>query len=381
MKRHLRRSTFFVRVSCAVLVGLTFAAWTAPVLADADGSAVVDFFNLSSAVINEGSSTTANLQLSVGPANETGGAGTTTRRFNANTASFSAPGSTSGGANVFAGGGGVNQNFSAGFTYNDNGTFNISFGQNFSWNWQENSSYGLGNPSGNASNFLSGNVVVTVLNVAPQNLTLNIGPSLVVNEGTAITAQMTATDPGADTITFTIAGNGAGTDFNTTPGSTRTSSNIGLGVFEEHNGGVQTFNILGVATDDDGGSSTITRVLTVLNLPPVINSMSIASYTGGGGGALLTFTNSSSDPGNDVLSYAWDLDNNGFFNDDFNQTTFPAVFYPNGTHTVWLRVSDPDGGVSTQSLTFTIIPEPSTLVLLGIGSALALAVYRRRKRC
>ncbi|MBX7167199.1 MAG: PEP-CTERM sorting domain-containing protein [Pirellulales bacterium] len=231
------------------------------------------------------------------------------------------------------------------------------------------------------------NRTVTVNNVLPSALTLSLNGTngnITINEGDAVSAQMTATDPGADAITFVIDGQAAGVG-GSTPGSTRTSSLVGLtnpGLLDEG-----SVNINGSATDDVGPSN-IGRVVTVNNVAPVAGGISGPGTVPYGNFA--NFQATSTDVGVlDVLTFAWDLDGDGLF-DDFTDVvgaggsaTSTATFGPGPagppyTVTIGYQVFDGDGGVDTEYLTIAV-PEPSSVVLMGLG-AVALAVVARRRR-
>jgi hypothetical protein len=67
----------------------------------------------------------------------------------------------------------------------------------------------------------------------------------------------------------------------------------------------------------------------------------------------ITLTGSASDPGNDPLTYNWDLDNDSSYDD----ATGPSVTYSwssEGEYTIGLQVTDGDGGVGTDTATVTI---------------------------
>jgi len=90
-----------------------------------------------------------------------------------------------------------------------------------------------------------------------------------------------------------------------------------------------------------------------------------------------------------VLSYAWDLDANGIFNDAVSATaTFTAgntALYGQ-SFPVFLRVTDNFGATATTGSTVTVVkelpaavPEPFSTALFAIG-ALAFSAARRTKR-
>jgi PKD repeat protein len=63
-------------------------------------------------------------------------------------------------------------------------------------------------------------------------------------------------------------------------------------------------------------------------------------------GSGVTLTSTSTDPDGQIVAWAWDLDNNGLFNDAFTSTT-TATFLTSGRHPIGLQVTDSLGGVAT----------------------------------
>lgn len=194
----------------------------------------------------------------------------------------------------------------------------------------------------------------------------------VINEGDSAFAELFATDPGADSISFFLNNQNIGTD-------TRTSGNrlvrTNLGVFADDG----TFTYQGQARDDDGGNSNIfARTLTVNNLDPTITSLTedftIRTNT------TFNFAATAIDPGiNDILTFDWDFDGDGLF-DDFTGSSGEWSFSKPGLYAMNLRVSDGDGGFAYGSFEVEAVPEPGsvlsllTLGALGVGSRL-----RKRK--
>lgn len=366
------------------LATLLLACSAGQALADPSGSVGTNFFN--GFTINEGQSGSANLQLNVSPGNASGFAGTTTQRFNTNNVAFTATGSTAGSSSSGnVGGGGTTQDFNTGsLQYNLPGIYSVSFNQGISYHQTENSSYGLGTNNYDPAPGVSGSANVTVNNVAPLITSANINGvngNFTVNEGAAVSLNMTATDAGSQNTNFTI--NGGGASFGTgTPGSTRTSSTLSTpggflpGVY------AQTFQA------DDGlttaSNGPILRNLTVLNVGPTITSLTPSQVID----PTLPFNFSATafDPGvalGDTLAYNWDWDNDGFYDDYTGASgTIPANYYPltNGSHLVILQVTDSNGGADTDSFTLTVIPEPSTLVMVGLGAAGVGWFARKRRR-
>ena len=365
------------------LATLLLACSAGQALADMSATVGTNFFN--GFTINEGQSGSANLQLGLSPTDESGFAGTTTQRFNGNTVNFTASGSTAGGSSVGAGGGGTTQSFNTGaLQYNLPGVYNITFNQGISYHQTQNSSYGLGQWNGDDSPGVSGSTNVTVNNVAPTITSANINGvngNFTVNEGAAVSLNMTATDAGSQNTSFTINGGGAGFDVGT-PGSTRTSSTLSIpggflpGVY------TQTFQ----ANDGlvDASNGPILRNLTVLNVGPTITGLTPSQVIDPS--LPFNFFATATDPGvalGDTLTYNWDWDNDGFYDDYTGSSgTIPANYYPltNGSHPVGVLVTDTNGGATPGSFTLTVVPEPSTLVMVGLGAAGVGWIARRRRR-
>jgi hypothetical protein len=104
-------------------------------------------------------------------------------------------------------------------------------------------------------------------------------------------------------------------------------------------------------TDADGASDTDTTTVTVSNVGPV--AVAGGPYSGNQGVNVALDGSASSDPGNDIVSYEWDLDNDGAFDDASGVT---AIFNSasNGVFTIGLRVTDADAASATDTTTVTI---------------------------
>lgn len=213
--------------------------------------------------------------------------------------------------------------------------------------------------------FAAGNsVAVTVNNVDP---TANAGGPYTVAEGGSVTLNGSATDPAGvdDPLTFEwdLDNNGS---FETA-GASPVFSAAGL-----DGPSVHTVHLR--VTDGDGGSHTVTTTVTVNNVAPTVNP----------GGPYVTFDDmpitlagSATDPagGLDPLTFAWDLDGDGIFGETGsgatrgNETGASPVFNPAGlsagNYTVKLRVSDGDGGVTTEQTTVKVLTQ-GTLVIGGV---------------
>ncbi len=196
----------------------------------------------------------------------------------------------------------------------------------------------------------------TVNNIPP---TVEAGGDQTVNEGTVVNFNGGATDPGVnDVLTY----NWNFGDGNNAPGQNVSHTYGDNGIFNV---------VLTVNDGDDDGTDNLT--VTVNNVAPTAEAG--GPYTGMAN-LPVQFNGSSTDPGsNDVLTYAWDLDNDGQYDDFIGQNatrTFPST----GTYTISLRVSDDDGGFDTDDATVEIYDgvfvtfdtEPQGLQLIVDGS-------------
>jgi PKD repeat protein len=104
-------------------------------------------------------------------------------------------------------------------------------------------------------------------------------------------------------------------------------------------------------TDEDGTSDTDTTTVTVENGIPVANAG--GPYTGDEGSDITLDASGSSDPGNDIVSYVWDFDGDGEFDDAVGET---AIFNStdSGVFEVSLKVTDLDGLDSTDTASVTV---------------------------
>jgi PKD repeat protein len=108
-------------------------------------------------------------------------------------------------------------------------------------------------------------------------------------------------------------------------------------------------------TDNKGGTVITARSVLVGNRAPV--AAFVFTPAAPGPGERVTFYSASSDPDGPIVEQAWDLDNNGSFNDAFGSTAARMFAVP-GPYTVRLRVTDSDGAsaVATQTLAVGSFP-------------------------
>jgi len=116
-------------------------------------------------------------------------------------------------------------------------------------------------------------------------------------------------------------------------------------------------------TDFDGGTIRRIRYTSSVNQPPT----AVASATPTSGSAPLTVNfngSGSSDPEGGALTYAWDLDGDGAF-DDGAAATATYTYTTQGSYTATLRVTDPAGSFDTDSVAITVGNTPPTATILS----------------
>lgn len=119
--------------------------------------------------------------------------------------------------------------------------------------------------------------------------------------------------------------------------------------------GLQTVGLL--VTDNRGASAVASTSIRVNNVAPTANA----------GGHLSGYVDTpvglsaagSIDPGIDIVSYAWDLDDDGFYDDALGMNaSFSAA--AEGTYVVHVLVTDADGATSHDSATINLLTPSST---------------------
>ncbi|MBN1351781.1 PKD domain-containing protein [candidate division KSB1 bacterium] len=178
---------------------------------------------------------------------------------------------------------------------------------------------------GNSGNMSTATATVTIANVAPS---VDLGSNRNINEGAELNLAPDIDDPGTeDQLTY---------QWNFGDGHTSTAENPGHTYSD--NG---TFTVTLTVSDDDGGETQDQVSVEVHNMPPIAEAG--GPYTIRPGDQL-SVNGSAEDPGaDDVLSYAWDMDNNGTYEVEQQQAT--KTFSTNGIYTIRLQVTDDDGGI------------------------------------
>lgn len=119
-------------------------------------------------------------------------------------------------------------------------------------------------------------------------------------------------------------------------------------------------------TDADGASDADTAAVTVDNVAPSADAG--GPYSGDQGSLIGLDASASSDPGDDIIAYNWDLDADGAFDDAAGVMVTFAAAAP-GTYAVGVRVSDADGASDTASVTVTVndVPPAAPLGLSAVA--------------
>jgi hypothetical protein len=202
----------------------------------------------------------------------------------------------------------------------------------------------------------------TVTNVAPTG-TLSGEPESSIEEGTAVSLSVSASDAGAgDSLSYSWSVTRNGSAYSLTGVTTNTADLT----FTPNDEG--TFVAVCVVSDDDGGSVTKTSSsITVTNANPV------ASITGAPEGDVeegtqITLVADASDAGSaDTLSYDWSVTKDGDAYETGDQESFTFTPTDNGVYVVSLTVSDNDGGsVSAESTTINVTNVTPTVSITGL---------------
>jgi len=191
--------------------------------------------------------------------------------------------------------------------------------------------------------------------------TADAGGDRTVNEGQQITFSGSYDDPNAradDPVTFLWDFGG---------GNTATTQNATF-TFDDEGSYPVSFTV----NDAHSGSNTSTINVTVDNADPVVDNG--GTYVITEGDDLILDATGTTDPGSlDVLSYTWDLNNDGTFGDATgdNPTVLWATLQGMGlasdasTLPIAVQVDDGDGGVVTSWTTLTINNDDPTAVISG----------------
>lgn len=215
-------------------------------------------------------------------------------------------------------------------------------------------------------------------------ISLNPLSGSTINEGQLASFQLFAQSSSGYHLTglyegagsFSIAsgdGNSTSRSYNFPSSAPKTWTSSAISFLYENDGiySITASGSLGQHLDSTHGGAqsigmTASSLLTVLNVAPTITS--ITSDITVKVNELFDFSANAIDPGVfDILTFAWDIDGDGQFDDAFGQNG-SSSFANAGVYNVRLRVSDDDTSViGGFTVTAEAVPEPSALALLGLG--------------
>jgi uncharacterized repeat protein (TIGR01451 family) len=194
-------------------------------------------------------------------------------------------------------------------------------------------------------------LTVNVSNVAP---TVLVGGNQSVDEGDTVILSGTFSDPGTgDThqIEWDFG------DGSVTTGTLNTSH-----VYTA----AGTFVVTLTVEDDDGGIGSDTLTVNVANVPPEAVISSPPTQTAGLDAVF--DASGSTEPGQNITAYDWDLDDDGLY-DDATGVTTPFSRTATGVYTVGLRVTDAESTTDTDETTITIEPASLNHFVVSVPSS------------
>jgi hypothetical protein len=204
------------------------------------------------------------------------------------------------------------------------------------------------------------NVALTVQNTAP---TAAINGVLTSNpEGTPISLTSSVSDPSpTDSFTYfwSVAKNG------TTYGA---ASNASSYTFTPNDNGSYVVSLK--VKDDDGGSTTVTKTITVTNVAPTPLINGVPSDNTSPEGTAISLSGAATDPGSlDTVTYAWTVTKNSQFFVGGTGASFIFTPNDNGSYLVTLKATDNNSDSATTSKTIIVTNVAPNVALTNPPSA------------
>lgn len=222
---------------------------------------------------------------------------------------------------------------------------------------------------------------LTIANTAP---VADAGGAYAINRGAPLALNASgSSDANGDSLTYRwdLDNDGLFEEAGEPTGATPSVNWSTLQSFGLDADGVYTIGI--AVSDAFGGVDTATTTLTLVNDDPIVNLG--GPYTINEGDALTLDVSTTFDPNGDTLTFQWDLDNDGDFDEAGEPNgANPTVSWANlqsmginddGVYTVGLRVDDGYGGLVTTSATVTVDDVGPTISVNGTGSATTASAY------
>ncbi len=183
---------------------------------------------------------------------------------------------------------------------------------------------------------------VNLANVPPTVNTLNVPAS--VNVGSSLSVSADFSDPGPED-TFTAAWNWGNGE--TSPGVVTNHTVTGSYTYNA----VGTYTITVIVTDKDGGQGS--REATINVIEPVVYADAGDDRTVLEGEAFSLDASGSSDPNGGTLTFAWDFDNDGLY-DDAEGVNPSLSFSDDGSYLIGLLVTSSTGASATDTVLITV---------------------------
>lgn len=197
---------------------------------------------------------------------------------------------------------------------------------------------------------LTTSTVLTIVNVKPTIQQL-VG-SFSGSQGQELAFSASATDPGQDVLTYSW-------DFGD---GSPTARGIDLTNVKKTYNDTGTYTLTLTVTDEDGGSSSLTRTINIGNGAPIISSLT--GDIGGSEGDTFRFSAAASDPGNDALLFRWDF-GDGSTPQVGSAVNVAHVYADDGSYLLKLTVTDSGGLSSTSTLNIQVRNVSPTLTSLS----------------
>jgi len=190
----------------------------------------------------------------------------------------------------------------------------------------------------------SSHIATAMLSINNANPTVALADDMMVSEGTGVDLGSLVSDAGlSDSLSYlwhVVASNGQVI-------ADGTGTHM---MFTPVDNGVYTVTLS--VTDDDGGMSSDTMVVTALNVNPTVSAGDDQTVNEG---SVVGLSGSFSDPGNDSYSVTWHVvASNGQVIADGHGPGFSFSAMDNGLYTVTYTVMDDDGGSASDVVLVTV---------------------------
>ena len=186
---------------------------------------------------------------------------------------------------------------------------------------------------------------VTVTNATP---VADAGGPYTVNQGLGLTVDgsgSTDSDGTLSTYEWDCTSDGSYELSSSSPTSTCTYADDG------------TYTVTLRVTDDDGAQATDSATVTVTNTSPTADAG--GPYTVNQGDVLTLDGSGSVDPDGTIVTWAWDCDNDGVYDQFYPSPSGATCSWPDdGAQTVALQITDDDGATATATASVTVTNTP-----------------------